>query len=123
MSFLNLKRRLLAFKYALQGLKWAFSSQPNLWIHLLATICVIILAFYFHLKPFHWVILVFCIVSVFTVELINTAIEWLVDSIYKERHSLAGKIKDVAAAAVLITSLGAAIIGIIIFYPYIMKVI
>ena len=118
MSFFNLKRRILAFKYAGKGIKWAFATQPNLWIHLFSAICVVILALYFNINAIEWIILIFCITSVFTIELVNTAVEWLVDSIYKEKHPVAGKIKDVAAAAVLIVAIGVAAIGVIIFYPY-----
>lgn len=118
MPSFNPKRRIQAFKYAFQGFRWAFATQANLWIHLIAAICAIGLAFYFHISNTEWIIIISCIVSVFTVEFINTAIEWLVDSIYKERHELAGKIKDVAAAAVLVVAIGAATVGTIIFYPY-----
>ena len=118
MSFFNPKRRLLSFKYALQGIRWAFSTQPNIWIHLIIAICVIILGFYLNVKQFDWIVLIICIIIVFAIELINTAIEWLVDSIYKEKNLIAGKIKDVAAAAVLVVAMGVAIIGSIIFYPY-----
>ncbi len=119
MQFFNLKRRLLSFKYAAKGFKWAFATQANLWIHLCATILVIIGGWYFKVTQIEWIILILCIVAVFTVEFINTAIEWLVDSIYKEQHVTAGKIKDVAAAAVLMVAIGAAVIGVIVFYPYV----
>jgi diacylglycerol kinase (ATP) len=120
MAFFNLQRRLLSFKYAAKGFKWAFSTQPNIWIHSFASILVIIAGWYFHITRIEWILVIFCIMAVFAMELVNTAIEWLVDSIYKERHEMAGKIKDVAAAAVLITALGAATVGVIIFYPYIL---
>lgn len=118
MPSFDLKRRLLSFKYAAKGFKWAFATQANLWIHLCATILVIIGGFYFKVTQIEWIILILCIVAVFTVEFLNTAIEWLVDSIYKEQHVTAGKIKDVAAASVLMVAIGAAITGVIIFYPY-----
>jgi diacylglycerol kinase (ATP) len=119
MQFFNLKRRLLSFKYAAKGFKWAFSTQPNLWIHLCATVLVILLGFYFEVTKTEWYILIGCIVMVFTIEFVNTAIEWLTDSIYKEKNITAGKIKDVAAGAVLIVAVGAAVIGVMIFYPYV----
>ena len=116
MSFF--KRRILSFKYAFQGIRWAFSTQPNMWIHLIAAIVVTMLGCYFEVKKMEWIILIACITSVFTLELVNTALEWMVDSVYKEKHPLAGKIKDVAAAAVLVVATSTAIIGVIIFYPY-----
>jgi diacylglycerol kinase (ATP) len=122
MAFFNLTRRLLSFKYAAQGFKWAFKTQPNMWIHSCACILVILAGWYFHVTRIEWILIVFCVVAVFAMEFINTAIEWVVDSIYKEQHELAGKIKDVAAAAVLITAMGAAVTGSIIFYPYIRQI-
>jgi diacylglycerol kinase (ATP) len=116
MSFF--KRRILSFKYAFQGFRWAFTTQPNFWIHLFAAIVVIGLGIYFEIKKMEWIIITACIVAVFTLEFINTALEWMVDSVYKEKHPLAGKIKDVAAAAVLIVAMGTAVIGVMIFYPY-----
>jgi diacylglycerol kinase (ATP) len=116
MSFF--KRRILSFKYAFQGIRWAFATQPNLWIHLIAAIIVVILGSYFDIQKFEWIVLIGCITSVFTLEFINTAFEWMVDSVYKEKHPLAGKIKDVAAAAVLVVAIATAIVGVIIFYPY-----
>jgi diacylglycerol kinase (ATP) len=121
MSFFNPRRRLLSFKYAAQGFKWAFATQANLWIHLIAAIAVVVSGFYFDIQPLEWVILVACIAGVFALEMINTCIEWLVDSIYKEQHAVAGKIKDVAAAAVLVGAMGAAVIGTIVLYPYVDK--
>ncbi len=116
MSFL--KRRILSFKYAAQGFRWAFATQINLWIHLVAAICAVGLGFYFNISKIEWVTIIICITLVFAAEFINTAIEWLVDSIYKEKNTLAGKIKDLGAAAVLVTAIGVAVVGVIIFYPY-----
>jgi len=121
MSFF--KKRILSFKYAFQGMGWTFKTQPNIWIHLVAAIIVISAGFYFKVTNTEWIILVACIAAVFTLEMINTCIEWLVDSIYKEKHPLAGKIKDVSAAAVLVVAIASAIIGVIIFYKYVKSII
>ncbi len=117
MSFF--KKRILSFKYAFTGIKWAFASQHNLWIHLFTAICAIILALYFDISRLDWIIIIACITTIFSVEFINTAIEWLVDSIYKEQNPVAGKIKDVSAAAVLVVAMGVAAIGVMVFYPYV----
>lgn len=119
MSFF--KKRILSFKYAFQGIYHLFKTQPNAWIHLSAAIGVISAGFYFKVTHTEWIILIACIAAVFTLEMINTCIEWLVDSVYKERHPLAGKIKDVSAAAVLVVSMASAAVGLIIFYPYVFK--
>ena len=81
-----MKKRILSFKYAFQGIYHAFKTQPNLWIHLIASIIVVTAGFYFNVTQTEWIILIVCITLVFTLEMINTCIEWLVDSIYKEKH-------------------------------------
>jgi diacylglycerol kinase len=65
-----------------------------------------------------WVALVICIVLVLALEAVNTALEYLTDLVSPEYHPLAGKAKDVAAAAVLIAAIGAVWVGILIFMPY-----
>ena len=58
-----------------------------------------------------------CIALVISLEAVNTALEYLTDLVSPERHPLAGKAKDVAAAAVLIAAIGSAIVGLLIFVP------
>ncbi len=65
-----------------------------------------------------WVAIILCIGMVLATELINTAIERLVDLISPDRNPIAGQIKDIAAGAVLICAIAAAIVGLIIFIPY-----
>lgn len=65
-----------------------------------------------------WIMVVMCIGTVIAAELFNTAIEKLVDLVSPERHPVAGRVKDIAAGAVLICAVAAAIIGLIIFIPY-----
>lgn len=66
--------------------------------------------------------IVLAIISVWTAEGLNTAIELLIDVASPDFHPIAGKAKDVAAGAVLITAIGSVIIGILIFGPYLMEV-
>jgi diacylglycerol kinase len=108
-----------SFGYAWSGITVAFAEQLNLKIHSAITVVVIAMGFYFHITRTEWIILVLCIALVISLELINTAIENLVDLVTLERKPLAGKIKDIAAGAVLIASVASAITGIIIFYNYI----
>lgn len=114
-----LKRRILSFKYAFQGVKWALLTQPNVWIHVVAATIAIILGFFFKITRLDWIIIIACISLVFAAEFCNTAIEWLVDGIYKTKHDDAAKIKDVAAAVVLVIAVGVLVIGILVFYPYV----
>ena len=112
-----------SFRYAFEGIWEMLKSQQNAWIHLAATVVVIGCGFYFHLSPSEWCWIVLAIVSVWTAEALNTAFEFLADVASPEFHPLVKKSKDVAAGAVLISALGAVIIGLIIFGPKIPRVI
>ena len=112
---MSIRKRIWSFKFALQGLADLIKSQPNARIHLAASFAVISAGFYFSISATEWIAVVLCITLVFALEAINTALEYLTDLVSPEHHPLAGKVKDVAAAAVLITAIGAVVIGIIIF--------
>lgn len=103
--------------YAFRGLNFLFRGQPNAWIHLTAAIGVIIAGFLCHLSSIEWGVIIFAIGLVFSAELFNSAIEELVNKVSPEFHPLAGKVKDLAAGAVLVAAITAAIIGAIIFLP------
>ena len=113
----NLNKRIRSFGYAFTGLYELVKSEPNAQIHLLATICVIIAGFYFHISRQEWCVVIFAIAIVFAAEAINTAIEKLADHLFPERHETARVAKDVAAGAVLICAIAAVICGLIIFLP------
>ena len=113
-----LQSRIASFKFAFQGIFFMLRTQKNAWIHLFSTILVIALGFYFKLNKLEWGMIIFAIGLVISAEMINTAIELLTDIISPEHHEKAGRVKDIAAGAVLIAAISAAIIGIIIFLPY-----
>ena len=83
----------------------------------MAAITVIALGIYFGISKTEWCLIVIAICMVISAEAFNTSIEHLTDLVSPNYHELAGKTKDVAAAAVLITAIGAAILGLIIFLP------
>lgn len=112
--------RILSFGFAIQGLITFFKTQHNAWIHLLATIVVIIGGFVLKVNHNEWCWLIVSIIFVFMAEMFNTAIEFLTDLVSPQFHPLAEKVKDVAAGAVLIAAIGAVVIGLIIFIPKIM---
>lgn len=114
-----LKKRLLSFYYAFQGIYAFFKSQHNMYIHVIAALVAILLGFIFQISRLEWMAVVLCIVLVFAAEMLNSAIEVLVDWVSSDRSAKAKYIKDVSAAAVLIIAIGAAITGGIIFFPYI----
>ena len=106
-----------SFKYAFSGLKYGFINTKNLHIDLLFIIAVIVCGFIFNISLIEWVIVVLCISLVVSLELINTAIEEVVNLASPDVHPLAKASKDVAAGAVLFSAIMTAIVGIIIFLP------
>lgn len=117
----ELKKRIKSFGYAFKGIASLLKKEHNAWIHCLAIVVVTSLGFYFHITPTEWCIVLLCFGMVLAAEGFNTAIERLVDLISPERHPVAGDVKDVAAGAVLICAIAAAIIGCIIFLPYLLN--
>lgn len=113
----NFNKRINSFKYAFRGLFDLFRTETNAQIHLCLTLLVLLSGLYFNLSSLEWILLIFAIILVLSAEAFNTAIEALTDLVSPDHHPLAGKTKDIAAAAVLITAIGAAIIGLLIFLP------
>jgi diacylglycerol kinase len=119
----SISRRIKSFGYAIKGIFIAFKTQHNIWIHSLAIIVVLTAGFIFKLDALEWCLVVLAIGLVLVSEMINTAIEWLVDLVSPEYKEKAGLIKDVAAGAVLIAAIISVIIGIIVFLPKIIELI
>ena len=109
--------RLQSFVYAWQGIKKAFSMEHNTWIHLASTIAIAALGFLYQINKLEWCLLIGVVAAVWSAELFNTTIEKTIDFVSTERHPQIKMIKDIAAAAVLISSAAALIIGCIIFFP------
>ena len=110
--------RLKSFAYALQGMAQLVRTQPNARVHALATVLVCTGGIYFSLGRMEWLWLIAAIVLVWSAEAFNTALEELADAVHPEQHPGIGRAKDAAAAAVLITALGAAVIGVLVFLPH-----
>ncbi len=110
-----------SFKYAFVGIWTMLKSQQNAWVHAFATVAVVTVGFVLGISPAEWCWLVLAIIAVWMAEALNTAIEFLADVASPEFHPLVKKAKDVAAGAVLISAIGAIIIGIIIIGPYVLK--
>lgn len=117
----ELKKRIKSFGYAFKGIASLIKKEHNAWIHCTAIVLVTVCGFYFGITPTEWCIVVICFGVVLAAEGFNTAIERLVDLVSPGFHPIAGDVKDVAAGAVLIFAIAAAIVGGIIFLPYLMK--
>ena len=92
-------------------------KERNMKIHVLAMAVVVVLGFYLKLNLTEWCFITLTIALVIGSELFNTAIETIVDMVSPEKNPKAKLAKDISAAAVLAFSIGAAIIGMIIFIP------
>jgi diacylglycerol kinase len=113
----SFSRRTKSFGYAFKGISIAFKTQHNIWIHSLAIIVVLTAGFIFKLDVLEWGLVVLAIGLVLVSEMINTAIECLVDLVSPDYSEKAGLIKDVAAGAVLVAATISVIIGGIVFLP------
>jgi diacylglycerol kinase len=118
MMILDVKRLLKSFRYAWRGFWYVIRTEQNVRLHVVAVFVVIFLMVYFQVSLWQAVILVLVMTLVLTLELINTIFEKMVDVLQPRMHHYVGVIKDVMAAAVLVSSIGAVIIGILIFAPY-----
>ena len=115
MSYFN--DRLKSFSYAFKGIQVLFNTQANAQIHLLASSIIALWGYYLGLTKWEWCCIVICIAIVILAEAMNTALEFLTDLVSPEFDPLAGKVKDVAAGAVLLAVLICGIVWGIIFLP------
>lgn len=107
-----------SFKFAFRGIESSFLSERNMKIHYFVMFMVIIFGILFKITKIEWIICIILFGLVIAAEMINTAIESVVDLVTSENNVLAGKAKDIAAGAVLVLAISSATIGLIIFIPY-----
>ncbi|MBI9034418.1 MAG: diacylglycerol kinase family protein [Bacteroidales bacterium] len=117
MDEFSLKKRIQSFKHAFTGLSYVIQTQHNAWIHLSVSVLVIVAGFGFNISNTEWLVIILTIGMVISFEIINTAIEILLDRFHPEYDKQVGLIKDIGAAGVLMSAICAAIIGLIIFLP------
>jgi len=115
----NFSKLFKSFRYAFRGLKYALRNEQNFQIEILAGILVVILMFLFPTRTLEKIALFIVIFAVLVIELINTIFERMVDILKPRVHPYAQLVKDIMAAAVLLSSVGAVVIGITIFWPYV----
>ncbi len=112
------KNFIQSLKNALTGLKTAVLAERNMRTHLLFTGLALLAGSFFQLRPAEWLWILSAVFLVLICELLNTAIETIVDLIVGDRiHPLARDAKDIGAAIVIMASLFAVIVGLIIFGP------
>ncbi len=113
----GIKKFLNSFTYPIKGLRYAYKNEQNLAVDVGIALLVLIASFIFKVSKTEFALLILTIGLVISLELVNTAIEATVDLVTQEYHPLAKVAKDTSAAAVLVFSIVAVIIGLVIFIP------
>lgn len=106
-----------SFGYAFEGIFNTIKDERNIKIHLVVTTLVIIFGFILKISLSEWFVCILLFAIIIPLELVNTAIEAVVDLASKDYNPLAKKAKDAAAGAVLVAAILATVIGGIIFFP------
>jgi diacylglycerol kinase (ATP) len=110
--------RIRSVTHAVRGIVEMLKSQHNAWLHAVATVAVTVLGFVLEITRVEWCLLVLAMVLVWVAEALNTAFEFLCDVASPNFHPIVKHSKDVAAGAVLLSAVGAVILGLIVFLPY-----
>jgi diacylglycerol kinase len=113
-----LRRFFLSFKYAFQGIAAAIRDQQSLKFQAVGGLLVIVVGLYVGLTTMDWIAIAGMTGVVIALEMMNTAFEGLVDLVTPERKPQAGKVKDIAAGAVLVASIAATIVLILVFWKH-----
>ena len=117
-----IRKRITSFRYAFQGIATFFRETPNAIVHLIMAILAILFGFIFSISTTEWLAIIIVIGLVLALEAVNTSIEMLADFVCQERNKSIKKVKDVAAAGVLIASIAALAVGILVFLPKIIEI-
>ncbi len=115
--------RVKSIGHALGGLSLMLRTQHNAWLHLAATIVVVVAGLILGLTTDAWLALILAIAVVWIAEALNTAFELLCDVASPDFHPIVKAAKDVAAGAVLLSAVAAAIVGTIVFLPRLIRLI
>lgn len=110
-------QRIKAFFFAFNGLKLAIKHELHVKVHFTAAVLAIFMGWFYRISTLEWLVVLLLIGLVISLEIVNSAIEKTCDLIDKKHNPTIGTIKDLAAGAVLWSSLIAAIMGGVIFIP------
>lgn len=111
------KKKGIGFAYAWRGIKLVWTSERNFRIHTAAAILALTAGGILRLSLVEWAVLTVTIALVLTLEMVNSAIEKLLDHLHPDRHPAVGAVKDVAAGAVLTAAGGSVVVGVFLFGP------
>jgi diacylglycerol kinase (ATP) len=115
--------RLKSIGFAISGIRFVVATQHNAWVHATATVAVVLVGVALGISATDWLWLVAAVAMVWTGETFNTALELLCDVVSPAHNPSIGKVKDIAAGAVLICAVAALIIGALVLGPHVMKVV
>lgn len=115
----RVRRLIKSFKYAFRGFVKTFREEQNLQIQSLAGLATVCAGFFFGLERLEWIFIIFVVVLVMLMELANSAVERIADILKPRLDNYVKEIKDISAAAVLLSSVLAVFVGIMVFWPYI----
>ena len=119
----SIRDRAKSFAFAWNGIVLSFKSGHNIWIQAGIGVLVILFGLWLEISKTEWLIVSLTIGLVLFAEIVNTAIELLVNFVSPEYNEKAGQVKDLAAGAVLLVSISAAVVGLIIFVPRLMNLL
>ena len=117
-----IRDRIKSFGYAFRGLRWAL-EQPNFLIHLTVAFLVLILSWHMDISRVEFCLVAILIGLTLALEIFNTAIEYLCDRVTSDHETIIMKVKDLSAAAVLVVAFVDVIVGIVIFWPYLISLV
>ncbi len=120
---IRLRQLAKSFKHAAHGVAVVFRSEQNFRIQVIAAVIVLLAALWFRVRYEEWIILIFLIGAVLVLELVNSILERIVDTFKPRIHPVVKDIKDIMAAAVLIVSFIALLVGVTIFYPHVVLLV
>lgn len=112
------QRHHVSLAFAIEGIKFAFLTQPNFAYHLFFSLVAVLLGIFLKIGRFEWLVILLTIIMGIVVEMANTAIEFVVDLATDSWHADAKRAKDIAAGMMLIYSYGSVVIAGAIFFPY-----
>lgn len=115
------KKLINSFKYAFKGIGSSLKSERNMKIHFAMMVLVIIAGIFLNISIWEWITCFILFGLVISLEMVNTAIEIVVDMVSPEYNLKAGHVKDIAAGAVLVNAIAAFIVGLLIFLPKIIR--
>ncbi|WP_299219138.1 diacylglycerol kinase family protein [uncultured Aquimarina sp.] len=110
--------RLRGCGYALKGALILLKTEPSIQVQAVIAIIMTALGFYMNITATEWILQIFAIGLVMSIEGLNTSVEAIADFIHPDFHNKIGFIKDIAAGAVFIAAIVAVIVGCIIYVPY-----